>query len=137
MEIPMHPDECSHGNTHIEGVNECPHCRCDKLVRENRRLADENDVMRSECARLRAVATRIEGERHTAASALIESDLAHGEECVRLKRDLDIVTAARNALADIADDLNGDNGDDEELLRRRAEIASLRCLERTTEGSPQ
>ena len=43
----MHPDECVHGNTHIEGVNECVVCQHDALkaelaiVRaENGRLAD-------------------------------------------------------------------------------------------------
>lgn len=43
----MHPDECAHGNTHIEGVNECVICQRDALkvelasVRaENGRLAD-------------------------------------------------------------------------------------------------
>jgi hypothetical protein len=28
-EIPMYPDECEHGSTHIEGVNECPICERD------------------------------------------------------------------------------------------------------------
>ena len=47
MEIPMHPDECSHGNARIEGVNECVVCQRDALKAElanvqaeNRRLVD-------------------------------------------------------------------------------------------------
>ena len=100
-------------------------------------LIDALEAAEAERERLRAVAARIEGERLAAMSALFRNDLAHGEESVRLTRDLAIVTTARNALADIADDLNSDNGDDEELDRRRAEIAALRCLERTEGDAPQ
>lgn len=94
-------------------------------------ITDALAAAHAEVARLREVATRIEADRHAAASALIESDLAHGVYRVRLEAQLAIMTTARNALADIADDLNGDNGDDEELERRRAEIASLRLIEKT------
>jgi hypothetical protein len=32
-EIPVYPDECEHGNAHIEGVNECAVCQCDATTR--------------------------------------------------------------------------------------------------------
>jgi len=94
-------------------------------------LREQLAAAHAEIGRLREVATRIENDRHAAASELIESDLAHGVYRVRMEAQLAIVTTARDALADIADDLNGDNGDDEELVRRREEIASLRALEKT------
>jgi len=48
MEIPMHPDECAHGNTHIEGVNECVICQRDRLVREVATLQADNEKLRNE-----------------------------------------------------------------------------------------
>lgn len=50
----------------------------------------------------------------------LESDLYN---CKKLLKEM---TAARNEVCDIANDLNGDNGDAEELIRRRDEIAQLR-----------
>lgn len=41
---------------------------------------------------------------------------------------LDMVNTALQRACDIADDLNGDNGDTEELERRRKEIAELRAI---------
>jgi hypothetical protein len=63
-EIPVYPDECEHGNAHIEGVNECAVCQCDATTRaleasrlEINRIQLERDEAR---ATLAAVRSRLE-----------------------------------------------------------------------------
>lgn len=43
----MHPDECVHGNTHIEGVNECVICQYASLRTQLEAVRTENEALRS------------------------------------------------------------------------------------------
>jgi hypothetical protein len=52
MEIPMHPDECVHGNTHIEGVNECPSCQRDRYKNERDEARRKLNLAREEVGHL-------------------------------------------------------------------------------------
>lgn len=46
-EILVHPDECKHGNTHVEGTAEleCPLCKCANLQSSLERLTKERDSL--------------------------------------------------------------------------------------------
>lgn len=98
-EIPMYPDECEHGNTHIEGVNECAICERDSLrTRYSKAHADCQEMAdrakyHSEMSqRLGLDVARMRTERDVA--------LAQVE---RLTRERDEIGAARDELADIAE----------------------------------
>lgn len=58
-EIPLYPDECEHGNVHIEGVNECVICQRDRLAL---RMAELERELAHACSENLAFNFRVAGE---------------------------------------------------------------------------
>lgn len=108
---------------YARGLVEGPQMRGDWYARGCYVYRSSNPLDRRQVARVPAVEPEDPYAKHPVATFIAAARTLVPTLCDEIARLRKIASEA----CGIADDLNGDNGDDEELLRRRAQIAALRA----------
>jgi hypothetical protein len=109
--------------TYARGLVEGPQMRGDWHARGCYVYRSSNPIDRRQVARVPAPESADPYAKHPIANFIAASRTLVPTLCDEIER----LRKIANEACGIADDLNGDNGDDEELIRRKEQIAALRA----------